>query len=247
LNTKPAVVCIHGMGGSDLEFASTCKILEAQGFRAIAVCLTGHGSRNKKALRHVSIYHYIEEVEGIIRKEEGPVILIGQSMGGLIAQKVAERVSQEMPGKITKIVLLMSGPPRWIFAVCPAVLKRMWRYLPAILRGRPFQPTDGDLEFLWLNRVKDPAERRRILEKFGPESGWAARQAIIGVPVEANKVKAKVLVVAGTYDRTLPLAIQDKIAKKYQARFMEVPHGHAALHEAGWKDTLPRIIAWIRG
>lgn len=64
-----------------------------------------------------SIVEYVDQLEKEYRKISGPVIILGHSMGGLLAQLLAVRV------KPKKLILLSSAPPYGISALTYSVIK----------------------------------------------------------------------------------------------------------------------------
>jgi pimeloyl-ACP methyl ester carboxylesterase len=81
-------------------------------------------------LGRVSVLDYVEDVHDCLRTlREG--VVIGHSMGGLVAQKVAEA------GRVRAAVFATSAPPKGIRAVTWPVLWRMPRYAAAIITSQP--------------------------------------------------------------------------------------------------------------
>ena len=73
----------------------------------------------------------MEDVHDCLRTLREAVV-IGHSMGGLVAQKAAEG------GRVRAAVFVASAPPKGIRALAGPVLWRMPRYAMSILRSRPF-------------------------------------------------------------------------------------------------------------
>lgn len=81
-----------------------CEALNNQGFTTYQITPPLHTQEESELLKY-SFNDYVNEVELTIEKI-GSCIFIGHSMGGLIAQKVAEKQGS----KIVKLVLIGSGP-----------------------------------------------------------------------------------------------------------------------------------------
>ena len=119
------LLLVHGMNGGSWYLENYLKAAAAEGWDAWAVNLRGHwGSRPVLDLGRVSVLDYVEDVRDCLRAL-GPSAVLGHSMGGLIAQKIAEE------GAVTAAVFLTSAPPRGIVVLRWGVLSRMWRYAPA--------------------------------------------------------------------------------------------------------------------
>lgn len=93
----PAVL-VHGLGGSHINWASVGPEL-ARSFHVVAPDLPGFG-RSPGAGRQASIAANIRVIEELIRRLGPPVVLMGNSMGGLIALGVAARRSDLLSGLV---------------------------------------------------------------------------------------------------------------------------------------------------
>jgi hypothetical protein len=134
-------------------------------------------------------------------------------MGGLIAQRLAER------GEVRAAVLVTSAPPRGITVMSAHLARKQLKYLPAILRSRVVHPAREDLRDLVLNCVPTSMQEV-VLDAFVPDSGRAAREmSIMGVSVDAHRVKCPMLAIVAGDDRFIPRAIGERIANRYGAPF----------------------------
>ena len=106
--TGPPLLFVHGYFGLAIAFERMMLCLSERGHRCVAIDLRGHGASALDGdLGKVSIHDYADDVERVARLLGDPVV-IGHSMGGLLAQLVAER-------SVTKGIVLMSpAPPRGI-------------------------------------------------------------------------------------------------------------------------------------
>src|ERR1700681_1188979 len=86
----PAVVFLHGIGGSARVWAPQIESFRAAGFRPLALDLPGYGAR--PAVAAMGFDSLAADVEAAIeRAGGGPAILLGHSMGGMIAQTALRR------------------------------------------------------------------------------------------------------------------------------------------------------------
>jgi pimeloyl-ACP methyl ester carboxylesterase len=86
--TGDVLLLVHGLGGSHLNWLSVAPQL-AEGHRVYALDLPGFG-RSPLAGRRSSIAANVDVLTRLIAKlSDGPIVLIGNSMGGLIAIGVA--------------------------------------------------------------------------------------------------------------------------------------------------------------
>jgi hypothetical protein len=119
------------------------------------------------------------------------------------------------------------------------------RMLPRIVRGLPFRVSFDGATRIALNRVAKGA-RRRIYETFVLESGIAFREYLLGVRVDARRVRCPVLCIAGAHDLVIPPPAARAVARRYHAELLEYPgHGHWLLDEPGWEMVAADTLRWL--
>ena len=164
-------------------------------------------------------------------------ILVGHSMSGLIAQIVASRLN------IPRLVLVCSAAPRGISNLSWPVIKRVYPYMGAIMKGQPFQPSPEHALDLIFNNCPDQFDPDELL----PVSGRAMRDLLLGTIAVPN-IQCPCLVVAGSRDRITPLRIQHQLGKKYNRYcdgFITTPYGHMPMLEDDG-TLIKHIIEWIQ-
>lgn len=107
----PTFVLVHGSGSNSYGWSAVLGELDARGHRAIAVDLPGHGPGAYFPLSHqapqdlerlstepspiaaVTLADFAAHVVAVVRAahRHGPVILVGQSLGGATLNAVANR------------------------------------------------------------------------------------------------------------------------------------------------------------
>jgi pimeloyl-ACP methyl ester carboxylesterase len=241
---RSPILFVHGYLATASTFDRFLPWFAARGHPAHAVNLRGReGSRPGTAIGRVRVVDYVTDASAVARTvagESGPPIVVGHSLGGLVAQKLAER------GEASAVVLLSAAPPRGIPLLTPRLVATMTRYLPALLGSRPLVPRRADFEPLVMNRVP-PAERDALFPRFVPDSGRVGRElATLGVAVDRRAVRCPVLVVTGDDDRFVPARIAHKLAARYDAPLHVAPgHAHLIPQEPGWERVAETIAAWI--
>jgi pimeloyl-ACP methyl ester carboxylesterase len=108
----PPVLCLHGLGGSALNFGLVAPLL-ATGRRVVVPDLLGHGSSGAPAPRDGSVEAQLRMIGRLVDRDIGrPVVLVGHSMGGVLAMLHAVRA----PGTVERLVLMDPPVPnvtRW--------------------------------------------------------------------------------------------------------------------------------------
>ena len=239
--TGPPVLFVHGYFGRAIAFERMMQWFSRHGHRCVAIDLRGHGdSMPDCELGKVSVHDYAADVARVAEEMDCPVV-IGHSMGGLIAQLVAAK------NCVRGMVLLAPAPPRGIPVMSLKLAIAQARYMPAILRSRPVIPGRSDLRALVVNRVPE-AERDVVLDMLVPDSGRAGREmSILGVPIDPSSVKVPTLVISGDSDLFIPLSRAKKVAARYGAPIRVAPgRGHMLIIEPGYEEICQWIDGWIQ-
>ena len=246
---RPPILFVPGYFATAWVYESYLPFFADRGYAGFAVNLRGREGSTLPSgtlLGRVTLEDYIEDARAVARwlvERLGKPIVIGHSMGGLIAQKLGEE------GLARALVLLSPAPPRGISVMTSPVIRRQMRYLPALLRSRRIVPRFSDMRALVLNRVP-AAEQESIFAQFIPDSGRAGRDMSLGaVRVDADRLRAngcKVLVVTSDDDRFIPPRIAQRIAQRYHAPlYIARGHGHLMLREPGWQEAADFIAGWL--
>ena len=247
--TKPPMLFIPGYFASAWVFESYLTFFAERGYAGFAINLRGRDGSplpSGTMLGRVSLNDYIDDArqaaKWLIEQFQRPIV-VGHSMGGLIAQKLGEE------GLARALVLLSPAPPRGISVMTGRLLRRQLRYLPALLRSRRVTPRLADMKELVLNRLPEE-EQEATFARFVSDSGRAGRDLNFGrVAVDAERVRDQgcpVLVVTSDDDRFIPPRIAQRIAQRYRAPvYMARGHGHLMLHEPGWSEPATFIAGWL--
>lgn len=244
--SRPPMLMVHGIMGGAWYFAKWLEFFAARGHPSYALNLRGHhGSRPVADMGTVSVIDYVTDMRdaarGIAERHDGArAILVGHSMGGLVAQKAAESLAPEA------LVLLSSVPPRGIPLLSWPLFRRQIKHVPALFASRAVAPDPADNNALFLNRLS-PSETLELAPRWTATSGRAGREMTLGsIAVDAEFVKCPVLVVAGADDIAIPTRIQRRIAKKYHAEFRVYDgHAHFLVWEPGWERIAGEVAVWM--
>ena len=94
-------VLVHGSAHGSWCWERVTPLLEQHGHRVIAVDLPGNG-HDGTPLADVTLETYAEHVCGVLDSLEGPVVLVGHSLGGISISRAAEL----RPDKVAVLVYL---------------------------------------------------------------------------------------------------------------------------------------------
>jgi pimeloyl-ACP methyl ester carboxylesterase len=246
--SHPPVLLIHGIFAGAWVFEDAQRWLAKRGYSSYAVDLRGRGASAPVAeIGRVPASAFVEDALAAARIVSGrhnraAPIVIGHSMGGLLAQKIAEA------GMARAVVLICSAPPRGIPVLGRTLLARMMmpRYLVPLLLSRPLVATRPDADAMILNGVQ-PEQRSPIYAKLTADSGRAGRELALGaIRVDASRVRCPVLSVVSLDDRFVPPRVGRAIAKRYEATLVELAgRAHFPLGEPGHEDLLATIERWL--
>jgi pimeloyl-ACP methyl ester carboxylesterase len=239
---EPAVVLIHGLGGQWRNWLENIPALAAHR-RVIAVDLPGFGDSAVPPDR-ISISGYAEVVDELCEQLGlGPVVAVGNSMGGFVATELA----LTHPSRVERLVLVDAAgivptrgelsralPFLWANALIGARLAGANRHLAgrpglrhALLRLVAHEPRRlrADLVYHGLLEAPRPGMRQALRASLSYLSHeWSDRLEDIRCPT---------LVVWGEADALIPVRHADEFVRRIpHARAARVPNaGHIPMIE----------------
>lgn len=247
------ILMIHGMWGGPWYWENYRAFFEGKGYRCVIPTLRFHNIDPKAEpdpkLGITSLLDYAADLEDVIRKLDSQPIVMGHSMGGLLAQILGSR------GLAKALVLLTPASPAGINALTPSVLRSFWSVLvrPGFWKTPNRQPFNYAVYSML--KLLSPEERRKAYDHFVYESGRAASE--IGFwqvdpkkasSVDEKKVTCPVLVIGASQDRITPASVVRKVARKYGivSTYKEFPnHAHWVVAEPGWQEVAAYASEWL--
>jgi 3-oxoadipate enol-lactonase len=229
----PAVVFLHGIGGSARVWAPQLSAFAAAGFAASALDLLGYGARAPS--KSMDFETLAADVEASIcqRGLDRPV-LIGHSLGGMVAQTSLRRRPETYSAAILCATSPAFGNPGGDFQ-----RKFVSDRLSPLDRGRTLAELAPGLVDHLVGPAPDPEGRALAIAAMAavhPETYRAAVRCLIGFEERANlpAIAIPVLCLAGQHDQTAPPAMMQRMAAKIPgALFACLPGvGHLANLEA---------------
>jgi pimeloyl-ACP methyl ester carboxylesterase len=247
------ILMIHGMCGGAWVWDHYCATFESLGYRCTAATLRHHDVdpqvKPPPQLGTTGLLDYVRDLTAEVERLEVEPILMGHSIGGLLAQMLGSR----MPCKA--LVLLAPVPPAGILCLKPSIVKGFgsiltrWGWWKAPIRCTFPEAVYGMLHLL---PVQD---QHRTHDRFAHESGRAAFQSGFWfldpkrtTTVDASQITCPVLVLAGTQDRLAPAPAMRRVAQRYapHATYHAFPnHAHWMVAEPGWEEVTDYISGWL--
>lgn len=245
--SKGHVILIHGacMGAWVWE-NNFLPYFHDKGYDVHAISLRGHaGSPSTKHIRWTSIMDYREDLLNYITGLNGPVYLIGHSMGGFTIQHAMDA----LPDKVKAAVLLCSAPRHGLFGL---VLKLTMHY--------PLGFLISVLHMSWLPIMKHPDKLKRIIFK---EDFTDAQMAEVLPNMQEESFLAFLQMVFLRLPRikTLPLPtliigaekdylVSENDTRKMAAFYNVTPYiikgaSHSFMLESGWEEVGEKINSFF--
>ncbi len=225
-----SVLLIHGSGGGAHNWPLWARPFLRRGYTLYLLDLPGHwGSGGDIDVGKVSIWHHVrvvrELIDSIVKIDGRPMALIGHSMGGLIALKVAE----SNPG-VAAVITIACAPPRGV-SFNPSwfeVSKVAWLYGLSVALGLAYRIDREDARHCLFANCH-PGDFDAWYRHVALISGTSTFEMAWGkIPLSRRDIKCPILLIAGRWDRTLPMEVQQKIAALLPgATFLETEQTHA--------------------
>ncbi len=222
---RGTLLLLHGwMVPSDLHWFQTYWLLHQQGYRVIALDARGHGHGMRG--QRFELTDCAADAAALVRYLGcEPVVCVGYSMGGLIAQLVAERYPEEVAGVVLAatashlrdsllLQLVWSGmgvfqwwlklAPRWTWTLA----------VNAIVQGDE-KTTAWAVGELRRGAAGDIAEAGRDIGRFDSRP-WL------------EHVRQPIVVLVTTIDLLVPPSRQRDLARRLEAPMVELHSDHLA-------------------
>jgi pimeloyl-ACP methyl ester carboxylesterase len=247
------VVLIHGNWSRGEQLAAARAAFEERGFTAHTPTLRYHElpiDEGAMKVASVSLRDYTDDLVAFVSSLESPPLLVGHSMGGLLAQLVAARTRH------TGLVAACPAPASGITGSSTPANRRMSR--PYFLRLRPWAkpvhpPTFEQLR-LWVANTQTEETAREIYEGLVCDSGRAQCEMLLAMlklskatVVDAAAVTTPVLVIGGECDRIVPAEVLRQTAAQYQHADVVQMAGvdHMVFSRESLSITMGHIDDWL--
>jgi pimeloyl-ACP methyl ester carboxylesterase len=245
---KPTIIMVHGAFCGGWTFEAFRRPFEAAGHTVLAPDLRGHaaGSRSE-AVIGLSIGDYAAQIAELIAAQPTPPVLLGHSLGGLVAQIAAARAP------IKSLILLAPSPPWGIQggsveeAVSAVTLYALGPYW-----AQAIEPDYASARLYSLNRL-DAAARKDVFARMSAESGRALWETLnwwldpfMTTSVSPGRIKAPTLAVVGDKDLIHPPSTVGQTAARLNGTVKVMPGmSHWLPGEPGWEEVAAACLEWL--
>lgn len=244
----PPIVMTHGAFCGGWAFEQFREPFEAAGHLVLTPDLRGHGASDRAdAVVGVSMSDYARDIADLCAAQDQPAILVGHSLGGLVAALAARRT------RLRGLVLLAPSAP---WGVASSSMEEAATAFGLHMLG-PFwaqgvAPDANLMRHYSLDRMSKP-DREAVVARLRPESGRALWEALnwwldpfLTTSVGVGPVEAPCLVIAGERDVVHPPSTVSQTAARLGGTYREMPGmSHWLLGEPGWRDVAALAMDWL--
>lgn len=212
----------------------------ANGWLAHAVSLRGHARRDDpNAVLKFVLDDYVDDVNAVLATLTRPVVLVGHSMGGVVAQRcLADRKD------IAGAVMLAASPLRpALSAVLRILLRQPLSFLAAQLLGDTAALRRAMATFFFDDAL-DPGTRARYMAQLTAESSTLDLFTRPPLVVDPNDLRP-VLVIAGRDDWSIPMRDHLALRDAYRAELVVCPGAHDLMLSLHWQASAVAIHQWL--
>ena len=227
----PPIILVHGAASAALVWSFWQPALAAHGWPSYAIDLRGHGKSGPSDLSHTAMQDYADDVRTLVQQLSGRPVVLGWSMGGLVAMMLAAD-----GGAIACVALGPSTPAR---QADPSIELRSGEFGPEeygiTSEDVADQPTMPDL---------DREERTVALASLSRESRLARDERRAGIVIES--LPCPLLIVTGTADDQWPRERYDGLWLAAEYLGVErASHWGLVLNRRALTSAVPAVLRWL--
>ena len=246
------VVLIHGTWGKGESLSDARREFEKRGHTVHTPTLRYHDlplTEGAAKIAPLSARDYADDVAALVDSLNSPPLIVGHSLGGLVAQLVAARTRH------AGVVAATPAPAAGIFATYPSTMRIFGGYL---LRWRPWHkpmyPCSWTVFRRYITNTTEDAIAREVYAELVCESGRVYCEMPFwfldrdrATRVDFAAVTTPVLAIGARRDRTVNRRVARTTAARYaRGTYVEIPESdHLVFHGNALPVTMQRIDEWL--
>ena len=242
------IVMIHGAFCAGWAFDDFREPFETAGHRVVAPDLPGHETGpERRTVTGQSMSDYAAAVRRVIDAQSEPPILIGHSLGGLVAQMAATR------SRVAGLILLAPSAPWGVTgSTAEEAISAVSLYALGPYWALPVDPDYASAKRFLFDRLPR-SMRRATFARLVPESGRALWETLnwwldpfATTRVATASIRAPVLAFGGDLDAIHPITTVQAISRRLGGATRAMPGmSHWLVGEPGWEVVAEACLNWI--
>jgi pimeloyl-ACP methyl ester carboxylesterase len=236
------ILLVHGAWHGPWCWDGVAERLRRRGHQVQAVRLRGHDQPEGRIWHRV--HHYVQDVAAAAARFPDPPVLVGHSLGGLLAQRYLEL--HPAPGA----VLMASVPPGGMLLPAARLAARHpleWLKTNLLLSLRPLVSSSALVRELFFTETTPQELVDEVRGRLQDESYLAFLDTML-VWARPRRVRVPVLVVGAEHDGFFTAGDIHRTAAAYRTQAEIYPGmGHDLMLDQGWQKVADRIDTWVRG
>lgn len=253
--TSNTILFVHGMYMTPLCWEAWVSRFRAKGYECLAPAWPGRDRSVAELRKHpldpqlgqltlsAVLDHFTRTIQGL---DEKPIV-IGHSMGGLVAQVLLQR------DLAAAAVAIDSAPPQGVVSLKWSFFKSNWPHInPFMPKGRPIEMDFERFQYAFVNTLPIEEQRAAFDKYVVPESRRVPAESLTSVAhVDFRKPGPPLLLIAGSADHIIPASLNGSNHAAYKrpdsiTDFKEFPgRTHFIIGQPGWEEVADYIASWL--
>ena len=251
--SSPPIVFIHGMFMTPKCWASWVTRFEEAGHTCHTPAFPFHHGRPDllrqqpdEQLGQLKLSDVEQRIAETVDKLPVKPILVGHSMGGLIAQRLVAA------GKASAAVCISSAPPSGVSCIAASFVRCNAPIINPFRLNTPFLPTKTWFRYAFAHTMSQAASDRVFDEQVVPESRNIPRNTQNEGRIDFRAAHPPLLFIAGQRDHLFPAGLNRKNAAKYRHTDSRVDfhqfddRTHLLCMQDGWEAVADHVLEWIK-
>lgn len=218
-----------------------------------SVALSAQNTTSEEKLSDLTFKMVLDSYRKILLpKKDNPPILIGHSMGGLIAQILLSE------GLGSAAIVIDSAPTRGVFVPSFSFLKANWGSInPFANSDRAIDLSKKKFTYAFTNTESEEVQKDAYDNFYVPESRRVGRGPLTkAAHIEYKSPRGPLLMIAGGTDHIVPAKLNYATFKRYELKSGDLNYTEFRLLEGrdhwtiagpGWENVALSIKNWLQG